>query len=251
MFSSQRVMSATTVFLLGWSFTAPCQEPEMRSSDQLPNTLSKEERVAGWKLLFDGKTIDGWRGYKMDKMPPGWAAIDGAMVKVKPGAGGKGAGGGDDIITVQQFDNFEFTVQWKIVSNGNSGILYRVTEDAITSWHVAPEMQVLDNTKHLKRKKSQLAGALYDLYAPAEDVTRPVGEWNTAKVVANGKHVEHWLNGVKLLVYELGGDDWNKRIAGSKFKGKPRFAKAMKGHICLQDHSDRIEFRNIKIRPLR
>ena len=247
---SRRVMSLTTILILGWSSTTLCQESEIQSSDQLPNTLSKEERLAGWKVLFDGKTTDGWRGYNMDKMPRGWTVIDGAMVKVKPGAGGKGAGGGDDIITVQQFDSFEFTVQWKIVSNGNSGILYRVTEGAVTSWHVAPEMQVLDNTKHPKRKKSQLAGALYDLYAPAEDVTKPVGEWNTAKVVANGKHVEHWLNGFKLLEYELGSDDWNKRIASSKFNSKPQFAKAMKGHICLQDHSDRIEFRNIKIRPL-
>jgi hypothetical protein len=177
--------------------------------------------------------------------------IDGALVKLKPGAGGKGAGGGDDIITVEQFDNFELSVEWKIVSNGNSGILYRATEDAVTSWHVAPEMQVLDNTKHPSRTKTQLAGALYDLYAPEKDVTKPVGEWNTAKVVAAGKHLEHWLNGVKLLEYELGSEDWNKRIAASKFKDMPKFAQATKGHICLQDHSDRIEFRNIKIRPLK
>ena len=203
MLYARRVLVATAVFIFGWSFSAICQERQTQSSDQPPNTLSNKEEMAGWQLLFDGKTTDGWRGYKMDKMPLGWRVIDGAMVKVKPGAGGKGAGGGDDIITVQQFDNFEFTVQWRIVSNGNSGILYRVTEDAITAWHVAPEMQVLDNTKHPNRKKSQLAGALYDLYSPAEDATRPIGEWNTARVVANGKHVEHWLNGVKLLTYGM------------------------------------------------
>ncbi|MCH7910945.1 MAG: DUF1080 domain-containing protein [Candidatus Hydrogenedentes bacterium] len=239
------------VFILSGSSTATSQGQQVQSAKQLPNTLSEKEKAAGWKLLFDGKTTDGWRGYNLDKMPPGWKAIGGALVKVKPGAGGKGAGGGDDIITVGQFDNFEFTVQWKIVSNGNSGILYRVTEGAATSWHVAPEMQVLDNTRHRGRKKSQLAGALYDLYAPVKDVTNPVGQWNTAKVVADGKHVEHWLNGVKLLEYELASDDWKKRIAASKFRSKPKFAQAMKGHICLQDHSDRIEFRNIKIRPLR
>ena len=248
---SQRVVLVTIVLVLGWSFTATSQAQKAQSSQQPPNRLSEKDKAAGWKLLFDGITTDGWRGYKMDKMPPGWKVIDGAMVKVKPGTGGKGAGGGDDIITVEQFDNFELTVQWKIVSNGNSGILYRVTEDAITSWHVAPEMQVLDNTKHPNRKKSQLAGALYDLYAPAKDVTHPVGQWNTAKVVADSNHVEHWLNGVKLLEYELGSDDWNKRVAANKFKDKPKFAKAMKGHICLQDHSDRIEFRNIKIRRLK
>ena len=248
---SRRALLVTIVIILGWSSAATSQGQMVHVFKQLPNTLSEKEKAAGWKLLFDGKTTDGWRGYKMDKMPPGWRVLDGALVKVKPGAGGKGAGGGDDIITVGQFDNFEFTVQWKIVSNGNSGILYRVTEGAATSWHVAPEMQVLDNTKHPRRKKSQLAGALYDLYAPAKDVTKPVGQWNTAKVVADGRRVEHWLNGVRLLAYELGTDDWNKRIAASKFKNMPKFAKAQKGHLCLQDHSDRIEFRNIKVRPLK
>lgn len=250
MIISKKAMAAI-VFVLGWTYAILAQEQLTAPSTQAPNTLSKEEKAAGWRLLFDGETTDGWRGYKMDKMPPGWKVIDGAMVKVKPGAGGKGAGGGDDIITTEQFDNFELIVQWKIVRGGNSGILYRVTEDAITSWRVAPEMQVLDNTQHPNRAKNQLAGALYDLYAPAKDVTKPVGQWNTAKVVADGNRVEHWLNGVKLLEYELGSDDWNRRVATSKFKDMPKFAKAMKGHICLQDHSDRIEFRNIKIRPLK
>lgn len=248
MLSAKRVVVLTLILLFGCPLTATAGDPQDK---QAPNTLSEEEKAAGWKLLFDGKTTEGWRGYKMEKMPPGWAVMGGTLVKVKPGAGGKGAGGGDDIITVDQYDDFEFTVDWKIVSNGNSGILYRVTEDAVTSWHVAPEMQVLDNTKHRTRVKTQHAGALYDLYAPAKDVTKPVGEWNTAKVVARGNHVEHWLNGVKLLEYEIGSDDWNKRIAASKFKDKPKFARASKGHISLQDHSDRIEFRNIKVRSLK
>ncbi len=219
-------------------------------ADEEPNTLTPAEKEAGWQLLFDGQTFDGWRGYKMKEMPPGWAVIDGAMVRVKGGEGGKGAGGGDDIITTAEYDNFELTVQWKIVSGGNSGILYRVSEDAITSWHVAPEMQVLDNSKHPTRDKRQLAGALYDLYAPPKDVTKPVGEWNTAKIVARGNQVEHWLNGTLLFAYELGSEDWNQRVANSKFKDMPKFAKNRSGHICLQDHSDRIEFRNVKIRPL-
>jgi hypothetical protein len=219
-------------------------------AEQPPNTLTDEETKAGWKLLFDGKTTDGWRGYKMEKAPPGWQAIDGALVRTKGGEGGKGAGGGDDIVTVNQFDNFELKVEWKIVAGGNSGILYRVTEDAVTSWHVAPEMQVLDNTRWPDRDKRQLAGALYDLYAPTKDVTKPAGEWNAARVVARGNRVEHWLNDVKLLEYLRGSDDWNERVAKSKFKDLSQFAKADKGHICLQDHSDRIEFRNIKLRSL-
>jgi hypothetical protein len=215
-----------------------------------PNTLTEQEQAAGWKLLFDGKTTNGWRGYKMKDMPPGWQVIDGALVRVQGGKGGKGAGGGDDIITIDQYDNFELTLQWKTTPGGNSGILYRVTENAITSWHVAPEMQVLDNTRYPKRDKRQLAGALYDLYAPVRDVTKPVGQWNTAGVVAIGNHVEHWLNGVKLLEYERDSDDWKRRVANSKFKNKPDFARAMKGHICLQDHSSRSQYRNIKIRSL-
>ena len=220
------------------------------AEDAPPNTLSKEERAAGWKLLFDGKTTKGWRGYKKDKMPPGWTVRDGALIRVKGGEGGKGAGGGDDVITRDKFADFELSLQWKIVDGGNSGILYRVTENAVTSWHVAPEMQVLDNTKHPNRDKRQLAGALYDLYAPARDATLPTGQWNTARVVARGKHVEHWLNGVKLLEYTTGSDDWKQRVAGSKFKNRPQFATALAGHVCLQDHSDRIEYRSIKVRPI-
>jgi hypothetical protein len=234
-------VGAWLLLSMGWEAAAVAQGP---------NTLSDAEKSAGWRLLFDGQTTAGWRGWRMKEMPNGWKVIDGVMTRVSGGAGGKGAGGGDDIVTVEQFDNFELQIEWRIVAGGNSGILFRVTEDAETSWHVAPEMQVLDNTKHPNRDKRQLAGACYDLYAPAKDVTKPVGQWNHARIVADGPHIEHWLNGEKVVAYEIGGDDWNARIAKSKFKDKPKFAKAAKGLICLQDHSDRIEFRSIKVRPL-
>ena len=133
------------------------------------NRLTEDEKKAGWRLLFDGKTTEGWRGYKMDKMPPGWKVIDGALVRVSGGAGGKGAGGGDDIITVEQFDNFELQLEWKIVDRaGNSGIILRASEDAVTSWHTGPEMQILDNAAYPGRDVRQLAGACYDLYAPSK-----------------------------------------------------------------------------------
>jgi len=216
------------------------------------NRLTEDEKQAGWRLLFDGKTTDGWRGYKMDKMPPGWKVIDGALVRVSGGVGGKGAGGGDDVVTVEQFDNFELQLEWKIVDRaGNSGIILRASEDAVTSWHTGPEMQILDNAAYAGRDVRQLAGACYDLYAPAKDVWRPRGEWNAVRVVADGTHLEHWLNGVKLLEYELGSDDWNARVAKSKFKNMKHFQEPpARGHICLQDHTARIEYRNIKIRPL-
>ena len=217
------------------------------------NSLTEAEKKAGWRLLFDGKTTQGWRGYKMKKMPPGWKVIDGALVRVSGGVGGKGAGGGDDIITVEQFDNFELQLEWKIVDRaGNSGLILRASEDALTSWHTGPEMQILDNAAYRGRDVRQLAGACYGLYAPVKDVSRPRGNWNAVRVVANGRHVEHWLNGVKLLEYELGSDDWNQRVAKSKFRNMKHFRKPpMKGHVCLQDHTAQIEYRNIKIRPLR
>ena len=225
--------------------------PVIADESTAPNALTPQEKDAGWRLLFDGKTTEGWRGYKMKQMPDGWKVIDGALVRVKGGAGGKGAGGGDDIVTVDQFDDFELALQWRIVDGGNSGILYRVTENAVTAWHVAPEMQVLDNSKHPNRDKRQLAGALYDLYAPPKDYTRPVGQWNEARVVARGSLIEHWLNGHKLFEFTIGSEDWNRRIANSKFRNLRDFAKASKGHICLQDHSDRVAYRSIKVRVLK
>jgi len=217
------------------------------------NRLTEKEKQSGWRLLFDGKTTEGWRGYKMEKMPPGWKVIDGALVRVSGGAGGKGAGGGDDIITVEQSDDFELMLDWKIVDRaGNSGLILRASEDALTSWHTGPEMQILDNAAYPGRDVRQLASACYALYAPSKDVSRPRGQWNTVRVVARGKHIEHWLNGVKLVEYELGSDDWNRRVAQSKFKNMKHFHNPpAKGHICLQDHTARIEYRNIKIRPLR
>jgi len=216
------------------------------------NPLTDQEKQAGWRLLFDGKTTDGWRGYKMDRMPPGWKVIDGALVRVTGGSGGKGAGGGDDIITTGQFDNFELRLEWRLHDRGgNSGIILRASEDAVTSWHTGPEMQVLDNAAYPGRDVRQLAGACYDLYAPSKDTSRPLGQWNAVRIVAHGNHVEHWLNGEKIVAYELGSDDWNRRVAASKFKNKKWFLEPpKKGHLCLQDHTSRIEYRNIKLRPI-
>ena len=217
---------------------------------QEPNTLTEEEKKAGWKLLFDGKTTQGWRGYKKDAMPPGWRAVDGILARVSGGAGGKGAGGGDDIVTVEEFESFELSLEWKLVPGGNAGILYRVVEKAETSWHEAPEMQILDDAKWPNRGKKQLAGACYDLYAPVKSTVRPAGEWNHAKLLVDGDRVEHWLNGEKIVEYVIGSEDWKSRVAASKFKSLPLFAQAKKGRICIQDHSDRGEYRNIKIRVI-
>lgn len=215
-----------------------------------PNTLTDKERADGWKLLFDGKTTAGWRGYQKKEMPPGWKVVDGVLVRASGGEGGKGAGGGDDIVTTEEFENFELALEWKIVSGGNSGVLYHVSEEPETAWHYAPEVQLLDNTEHPTRDSRQLAGACYDLYAPGTDVTRAVGKWNELRVRVDHNKVTHWLNGEKLVEYEIGSPDWKDRVAKSKFKDMPKFGTFAKGPICLQDHSDRIEFRSIKVRKL-
>jgi cytochrome c len=215
-----------------------------------PNTLTEKEKTDGWRLLFDGQTTKGWRAYQSKEMTKNWQAIDGALVRVKGGEGGKGAGGGDDIVTTEDFENFELSLEWKIVSGGNSGVLYHVSEEPSTAWHYAPEVQLLDNKPHPTRDKRQLAGACYDLYAPSKDATKPVGEWNELRIKVDHNQVTHWLNGEKVTEYEIGSQDWKDRVAKSKFKEIPKFGTFTKGPICLQDHSDRIEFRSIKVRKL-
>jgi hypothetical protein len=212
-----------------------------RCGDDKANVLTEKEKADGWKLLFDGTSTKGWRGVKKDKAPDGWQAMNGALARVE---------GGGDIITVDQFDNFELTFDWKVVEGANSGIFYRVNEDhgVIQS----PEYQVLHNQKHPDgRNPKTSAASNYALNAPTKDVTKPVGEWNQGKIVADGNHIEHWLNGEKVVTYELNSDEWKSLVAGSKFKDMANYGKSMKGHIAIQDHGDRVEFRNMKIRPLK
>lgn len=216
--------------------------PTTAEDAQAPNTLTEQEVADGWELLFDGETIEKWRGFRQEDMHDGWAIEDGCLVRV---------GDGGDIITREQFDDFELTLEWKLEEGGNSGIFYNVIEDYPIAHESGPEMQVLDNTKHNDGKNTLTsAGSLYALIAPVKDVTKPVGEFNTVLIRIVGNHVEHHLNGVKLLEYELGSDEWQALVAVSKFKDKPGYGKSPMGHIALQDHGDRVYYRNIKIRKL-
>jgi hypothetical protein len=206
--------------------------------------LSTEEQNAGWQLLFDGKTFNGWRGFKMDRAPSGWVITRGGELHFKT----KGKG---DIMTVEQYGDFELKLEWKISKGGNSGIFFRVTEDDEFSWKTGPEMQVLDNAKHkdgLDPRTS--AGANYALHAPSQEVTRPAGEYNEARIIAKGNHIEHWLNGVKIVEYEIGSPEWEELVAQSKFGEMPKYGRNRRGHIVLQDHGDKVWYRNIRIRPL-
>jgi len=174
-------------------------------------------------------------------MPDGWQVVDGALTRVARAT---------DIVTVDQFGDFELTLEWRLPPNGNSGIFYRVTEDDDVMWHVAPEFQLIDNAYKEPLKPGQLAGANYDLHPPSRDATRPVGSWNEARLLVRGAHVEHWLNGVKVVDYELWTDDWERRVRDSKFRDYPRYGRARRGHIGLQEHDSRVAFRNIRIRQL-
>jgi hypothetical protein len=220
--------------------------PARAADAQTPNTLTDKEKTAGWKLLFDGQTTNGWRAYRGKNVPDKWQVVDGALA-LRPRSGKQGG----DIITVDEFDNFELSLEWKIAEGGNSGIMYRVIEEPGASYESGPEYQLLDNAKHPDGRSSLTSAAsCYALYAPSEDATKPVGQWNHARLVVNGRRVEHWLNGKKVVTYKLGSRDWNKRVKASKFKDMSHFGKEPRGHICLQDHGDQVEFRNIKIRPL-
>jgi hypothetical protein len=206
------------------------------------SALTPDERAAGWRPLFDGSTTAGWRGYRRADMPRGWQVVDGALTR---------AGEGGDIITNDQFENFELALEWKVAPGGNSGIFYRATEAGDAVYHSGPEMQVLDDARH-KDGASRLtaAGSLYGIYAAPAGVVKPAGEWNAVRLVVNGTHVEHWLNGVKVVDYELGSPDWVKRVGDAKFKEWPEYGRAKRGHIALQDHGDWVAYRNIRIKVL-
>lgn len=212
------------------------------------NKLSRREMRNGWKLLFDGSTTNGWRNFRKTDISKGWQVVDGALCRMDATAG--------DIVTVDEYDNFELELDYKVPHHANSGLMYRVSEDKGATWATGPEIQILDNTD--PNGDPQRAGWLYAIYqSPMDpktgkpvDATKPVGEWNHIRLVCNGPHVEQYLNGVKYAEYEIGSEDWNKRVAASKFGQMEGFGKNTKGRIALQGDHGNVCFTNIKIRPL-
>jgi hypothetical protein len=203
------------------------------------NKLSKEERKAGWKLLFNGKKLNKWRNYKKKSVSDGWEVKDGAFVRA-----GKGAG---DIITKNQYDSFELQLEYRISKGGNSGLMFHVTEEESTPWRTGPEIQIQDN---VDGHDPQLSGWLYQLYKSERDATKPAGQWNHLRILITPDKCEHYMNGVKYCEYVKGSEDWDKRVEKSKFSAFSKFGKATKGHICLQDHGNEVAFRNVKIREV-
>ena len=211
------------------------------------NVLTQEEIDEGWELLFDGKTTTGWRGFRKEDLTidEGWYAHQGNLVS-------QGIGGdiGGDIVTNRQFENFIFKTEWKISEGGNSGIMYMVAEnDYDAVYFTGPEYQLLDDLGYPHPlDDDQYTAANYGMHAPVDAPVKPAGEWNTAKIVVDNGNVEHWLNGQKVVEYQLWSDEWEELVATGKWADFEGYGRYPRGHIALQDHGDQVWFRNMKIR---
>ena len=235
--------AALAVPLFLASVSLPAQQQAGKTTTATPNTLTAAEAKAGWKLLFDGTSTDGWRGYKSPSMPNEWHAMDGTLMKERPA---------HDIITKDKYKNFELQVDWKLAPGGNAGIFYRGTEEYDAIYWSAPEYQLLDDKGHPDGKSRLTAAASdYALYPSPAGHVHPGGQWNHTRLVVNGNHVEHWLNGHRMVTYTLGSKDWQRRVKKSKFNDYPNYGKASEGYIGIQgDHDGALELRNIKIKVL-
>lgn len=236
------VISAVLGFSFAFSSTA-------LGGDSQPNTLTDAEKAAGWKLLFDGKDYSGWHNFKREGVRQGWQVKDGALVCVDPHNAG-------DIISPEQYECFELQLDYNISEGGNSGIMYHVTEQGNAAWATGPEFQLEDNAKAADPVR---CGWLYALYQPPTDpktgkpldATKPAGEWNHVRLVIGPDKCIHEINGVIYFEYVLGSEDFNARVAKSKFGKMPLFAKSNKGYIALQGDHGQVSFRNIKVRSLK
>jgi hypothetical protein len=199
-----------------------------------------------WQVLFDGKSVASWRGFRRDAFPQKCWVVENGSLKTVAGCDKSDQ---VDIITRNKYKDFELELEWRVAPGANSGIIYRVSEDEDQTWKTGPEMQVLDDDKHPDGKIPKTsAGSLFDLIAPTNKTLRPVGEYNKARLVVRTGHVEHWLNGKKVLEYDLGSDNLALLIAQSKFKSFLQYARLSEGHIALQFHGDEVWYRNVRVR---
>jgi hypothetical protein len=218
-------------------------------TNSIPNTLTPAEQAAGWTLLFDGRTLEGWRGYKKpDANGLRWKVEDGTLTLPSATAPGTRSG---DIVSKDTFEQFELVLDWRVAPGGNSGVKYFILEDLNSA--IGHEYQLIDDAQHADAKVGahRQTAALYDVLPAAERPIKPGGEWNTTRIVVRGQTAEHWLNGKKVLQYELDSPVLKAAIQKSKFKDVARFGTRQNGHILLQDHNDQVWFRTIKIRRLK
>ena len=221
------------------------------ANDAMLNKLTPAEIKKGWKLLFDGSTLTGWKTYNRTDMATSWGVRDGAIfLDAKKGRSDVAKG---DLVTLEDYDDFEFTAEWKISDCGNSGVMYRIVEDPKYKqpYLTGPEMQVLDNKCHPDAKIiTHRSGDFYDVMASKTENVKPAGEWNSIRIIMKGYKLEQWQNGVRQIKLTLGSDEINAIVAKSKWKNQKDWGKALIGKIGLQDHGDAVWFRNIKIRSL-
>ncbi|MEX0692379.1 MAG: DUF1080 domain-containing protein [Gemmatimonadales bacterium] len=195
-----------------------------------------------WIPLFDGQTTTGWRGFRSDSAPSGWVVQDSTLMRV---------GGGGDLMTVDQYADFELELEWRVQACGNSGVMFRVDETAPRTYHSGAEMQILDDACHPDGQNPLTsAGANFGLHPAPRGVVRPAGEWNQARLRVDSAHVQHWLNDSLIVDYQLWSPEWEELVRNSKFVEWPTYGRATRGHIVLQDHGDTVAYRNIRIRIL-
>ena len=249
------LLSRKTILLgfvfLTFSFIHFAVAQSNNANDAMLNKLTPAEIKKGWKLLFDGSTLTGWKTYNRTDMATSWGVKDGAIfLDAKKGRSDVAKG---DLVTLEDYDDFEFSVEWKISDCGNSGIMYRIVEDPKYKqpYLTGPEMQVLDNKCHPDAKIiTHRSGDFYDVMASKTENVKPAGEWNSVKIIMKGYKLEQWQNGVRQIKLTLGSDEINAIVEKSKWKNQKDWGKALIGKIGLQDHGDAVWFRNIKIRSL-
>ena len=255
-----RVVAGLAV--LAGAACAPGQDPgdvdgaggEVAAEAGAANMLTPQEAAAGWRLLFDGETTEGWRLYNADAFPAaGWEVIDGALV-LTAHRGEPDPDSGGDLVTIESFSDFELKFEFMLTESANSGVFYRVLEEEEASiWHNAPEYQVLHDAPYLEAgdMTNHLTGDNYDLHASGEKALHGPGEWNQGRIRVEDNRVEHWLNGSMTVAYDLGSPEWEELVAASKFSAYPRYGRAAEGPIGLQDHGNTVSYRNLKILPLK
>ena len=243
--AAARAATITQLALLAFACTPPANNTPASSSSTASGAtpLTAEQRAGGWRSLFDGTSTAAWRGYKEQGVPAGWTIVDGVLTK---------SGAVGDLMTKDQFKNFELALDWKLSKGGNAGIFYRGTEDYDHIYWSGPEYQLLDDANHPDgQSRLTSAGADYGLYPSRAGVVNPADQWNSTLIVVNGNTVQHWLNGQKLLEYELGSPDWTAKVKASKFLAYPKYGTAAQGYIAIQgDHDGGLSIRNVRIREL-